>query len=56
MTGIWVDKLTLKAPWAEFFTGLGAEWEGHTVFVRFQLDLPSFSYDLQSFLHRPPFS
>jgi hypothetical protein len=33
MTGIWVDRLTLKAPWTEFFMGLGEEWEGHTVFA-----------------------
>jgi hypothetical protein len=46
MTGIWVDRLTLKAPWTEFFMGLGEEWEGHTVFVRFSLDLPAFPSDV----------
>lgn len=33
MTGIWVDRLTLKVPWVGFFKGLGEEWEGHKLFA-----------------------
>ena len=43
MTGIWPDKLTLKAPWIEFFTELSDEWQGHTVFVGILGSIPYFS-------------
>jgi len=37
MTELWVDKLTLKAPWGDFFSRLNDEWQGHTVYVCFYL-------------------
>ena len=40
MTEIWVDQLTLKVPWSEFFTKLNDEWQGHTVYVPFILTYP----------------
>ncbi|KAF9465056.1 hypothetical protein BDZ94DRAFT_1320650 [Collybia nuda] len=33
MEGLWVDKLTLKAPWSEFFAQLVEEWKGHTASI-----------------------
>jgi len=42
MTEIWVDRLTLKVPWAGFFKGLGEEWDGYRLFVHFSLNLHLF--------------
>lgn len=33
MTEIWVDRLTRKALWSEFFIRLNDEWQGHTVYA-----------------------
>lgn len=39
MTEIWVDRLTRKALWSEFFIRLNDEWQGHTVYVCFFADV-----------------
>ena len=56
MTGLWVDKLTLKAPWGEFFSRLSDEWQGHTVYVCFYLLTKVLPFLLQPFPRRLLFS
>ena len=49
MNNIWADQLVQKAQWGEFFTKLGREWQGHTVFVYFIYTFPPSFVEIRLF-------